>query len=95
MPENTEPLQPGPLTAQNSSPQGALQQRVDTAQLLQGTENILKGINRSLNGDEQAIVQHIHSYMQQSRSATNDGDSELAYKLAVKAHLMADELAKR
>jgi len=73
----------------------AVQQRQNTNQLLESTDYNLKSITRSLSADEQAIVQHIHSYMQQSRDATRDGDTERAYNLALKAHLLCDELMKR
>ena len=41
------------------------------------------------------MVQHIRSYMQQARDASKDGDTERAYNLALKAHLLSDELIKR
>jgi len=33
--------------------------------------------------------------MQQSKAADQDGDPQLAYKLALKAHLLSDGLAKQ
>jgi outer membrane biosynthesis protein TonB len=72
-----------------------VQQRQNTNQLLESTDYNLKNITRPLNTDEQAIVQHIRSYIQQSRDATRDGDTERAYNLALKAHLLCDELIKR
>ncbi|MFB3916404.1 MAG: hypothetical protein ACE14M_06730 [Terriglobales bacterium] len=73
----------------------AMQQRKSTAQLQQETENNLRSITRTLTADEQAMVQHIRNYMQQSRAAENDGDTERAYNLAMKARLLSDELVKR
>src|SRR5581483_6922059 len=73
----------------------AIHRRFSTAQLLETTEYNLKSITRSLNADEQATVQHIRSYIQQSRSATESGDVERAYNLALKAHLLSDELLKQ
>lgn len=73
----------------------AIHQKMNTNQLLEATDYNLKGISRALNADEQAMVQHIRSYMQQSRDATKDGDTERAYNLALKAHLLSDELIKR
>jgi len=73
----------------------ALHQKQNTSQLLESADYNLKNITRSLSADEQAIVQHIRSYMQQSRDATRDGDTERAYNLALKAHLLCDELMKR
>jgi outer membrane biosynthesis protein TonB len=66
-----------------------------TQQLLDETENLVRGLNRSLSDDEQAIVAHIRSYVQQSRTAMTDGDYERAHNLAIKAHLLADELVKK
>jgi outer membrane biosynthesis protein TonB len=73
----------------------AIQQKQNTNQLLENTEYNLKNITRALNPDEQAMVQHIRSYMQQARDANRDGDTERAHNLALKAHLLCDELTKR
>ncbi len=70
-------------------------QKFNTAQLLEATDYNLKSINRQLTSDEQAMVQHIRSYMQQSRDATKEGDNDLAYRLAFKAHQLSDALVKR
>jgi hypothetical protein len=63
--------------------------------LLEATENNLRGLSRSLSSDEQATVQHVRAYINQSQKATSDGDLERAYNLALKAHLLSDELAKK
>jgi hypothetical protein len=76
-------------------PGEAMHQRQTTAQLRTSTENSLRGLTRPLNNDEQSIVQQIRSYMQQSRAAEADGDTERAYNLALKAHLLCDELVKK
>jgi hypothetical protein len=70
-------------------------QRASTAQLLDSAEANLKSVTRSLNSDEQAMVQQIRNYMRQSRDATTQGDGERAYNLALKAHLLSDELTTR
>jgi len=72
----------------------AIDKKLNTNQLLEATDYNLKSISRALNTDEQAMVQHIHSYMQQARDASKDGDTERAYNLALKAHLLSDELTK-
>ncbi|MGA1998997.1 MAG: hypothetical protein ABSG52_03305 [Terriglobales bacterium] len=72
----------------------AIHQKLNTNQLLEATDYNLKSIARALNADEQAMLQHIRSYMQQSRDAAKDGDTERAYNLALKAHLLSDELIK-
>jgi hypothetical protein len=73
----------------------AMQQRQTTAQLQAWTEAELRGINRSLSDDEKAMVQQIRAYLQQSRAAEAGGDTERAYNLALKAHLLSAELVKR
>jgi hypothetical protein len=72
----------------------AIHQKLNTNQLLEATDYNVKSISRALNADEQAMLQHIRSYMQQSRDAIKDGDTERAYNLALKAHLLSDELIK-
>ena len=86
--------QQGQLTA-SVSHNDALQQKLDTQQLLDATDNNLRSVTRSLSSDEQVMVAHIRSYMQQSKNATTDGDLERAYNLALKAHLLSDELVKK
>ncbi len=88
------PAQQGQLTASVAQSQ-ALQQRVDTTQLITTTENTLRGITRQLSTDEQAMVQHIRSFIKQSQTATTEGDVERAYNLAFKARQLSDELVKK
>lgn len=85
---------PPPLVADTSNDQAA-RQRLSTAQLISSTEYDIRAISRPLSTDEQAIVQHIRGFIEQSRQATRDGDTERAYNLAVKAHLLSDSLAKK
>jgi outer membrane biosynthesis protein TonB len=73
----------------------ALHQKWNSAQLLEATEANLRTLTRSLTADEQAMVRHIRSYMQQARDATKNGDMDRAYNLALKAHLLSEELVKR
>lgn len=73
----------------------ATQQKRSTAHLRETTENNLRSITRSLNSDEQAVLQQIRMFLSQSRAADSDGDIERAYRLAVKAQLLSEELAKR
>lgn len=72
----------------------AAHERQATEQLLQSTDSNLKALNRTLNSDEQAMVDQIKSYMTQSRAAINDGDLVRANNLALKAHLLSDALVK-
>ncbi len=87
------PQQSGQLTASLTNGE-ALRQKLDTAQLISATENNLKSVNHALNAEEQATLQHIRTFIKQSQSATSDGDLEMAYKLATKAHLLSTELIK-
>lgn len=64
-------------------------------QLLQSTEATLNGIKRQFSQDELAIVAQIHDYINQSRQAVKGNDLTRAYNLAMKARLLADDLAKR
>ncbi len=74
----------------------AIHQRQSTAQLLSATDANLTIIGkRTLSKDEQAMVQQIRTFMQQSRAADADGDTERAYTLAYKAHLLSAEMVKR
>jgi outer membrane biosynthesis protein TonB len=88
----TQPATPQ-LSASMSHDQ-VIHQKLNTNQLLEATDYNLKSVTRALSADEQAMVQHIRSYMQQARDATKDGDTERAYNLALKAHLLSDELVK-
>ena len=85
---------PTPQLSPGTPPGTAVNQKFNTAQLLESTDSNLKSISRQLNADEQAMVQHIRSYMQQARDATKEGDTERAYNLALKAHLLSGELVK-
>jgi len=70
-------------------------QKQSTAQLLQSTENNLKGLTRNLTSDEQATVTQIRNFLNQSRAAITDNDLVRAHNLALKAHLLSDELVHR
>jgi hypothetical protein len=85
---------PPPLTA-DTSHDDATRLRLNTNQLITAAEYNINNVHRTLSADEQAIVQHIRSYIEQSRQALKDADNERAYNLAVKAHLLSDSLAKK
>jgi len=85
---------PAPQLSASIPRDTAIHQKSNTAQLLEATDYNLKSITRQLSSDEKAMVEHIRSYMQQSRNATKEGDTERAYNLALKAHLLSDELVK-
>jgi hypothetical protein len=71
-----------------------LHQRQTTAQLLQSTEDNLRMVNNP-NNDQQAIIAQIRNFLAQARQAQTDNDLVRAHNLALKAHLLSDELIRR
>ena len=72
----------------------ALHQR-STHQLMAATEENLKKIEgRQLNPSQQEMVNQIKQFREQSKTAAAAGDLDRAHNLAVKAHLLSDELVK-
>jgi hypothetical protein len=87
--EGTVQLTGGTATAKNSP------QRANTERLLLSTEDELKTTaGHPLDSSQQETVKQIHEYQAQSKTALQAGDLELAHNLAVKAHLLADQLVK-
>jgi len=87
--EGTVQLTGGTAMARNSP------QRANTERLLASTEDELKATaGRQLDSAQQETVKQIHQYQAQSKTALQAGDLELAHNLAVKAHLLADQLVK-
>jgi hypothetical protein len=72
----------------------AAHNQASTAQLNDSTESNLNSIKRQLSTDEQSTVSQIRDYLAQSHQATKDGDLARARNLALKAHLLSDELVK-
>jgi hypothetical protein len=73
----------------------ARQQRQTAAQLRATAETNLRSLARALSNDEKSMIQQIQYYLQQSRAAENDGDTERSYNLALKAQLLSNELVRR
>lgn len=84
-----------PEIAPSLPPDQVLHDRGTTEQLLQSTEQNLNSLRRSLSAAEQEMVQQCRVYVTQSRGAIHDGDLARAKVLAMKAHLLSDELVKR
>jgi hypothetical protein len=77
------------------APKEADQQRQHAMQLLASTEENLKRLaSRTLDSRQQETVAQIHNYTNGARSALKDGDTQRAHTLALKAHLLADDLLK-
>lgn len=71
-------------------------QRQSTDQLLEDTGANLKKISqRKLTPDQQDMVRQITFYMEQSRSANQEGDLGRARNLALKARQLCDALARQ
>ncbi|HEY6249384.1 MAG TPA: hypothetical protein VI685_05455 [Candidatus Angelobacter sp.] len=65
-----------------------------TQQLLDSTDSNIRNLKRTLTANEQSMLAQIKDYVAQSKQAAKDGDLVRAHNLALKAHLLSDELAK-
>jgi len=98
MPKITTPSRDVPTTAAISEglPHAdEMHHKMTAAQLNQSTEDNLRSLNRTLTGSEQCIVAQIRNFIAQSQEAITDNDNVRAHNLALKAHLLSDELAHR
>jgi hypothetical protein len=93
--KNGSAVEPSVQLAPGLSQQQASNQRQGTSQLLTDTDENLKKISgRQLATNQQEMVQQIRTYMEQAKAATDAGDLDRAHNLALKASLLAQELAK-
>lgn len=69
--------------------------KLSATQLIDATEENLRLIKRALNNNEQNILRQINNFIAQSREAIKDNDLVRAHNLALKGHLLSDELARR
>jgi len=82
-------LTPGANAAQASY------ERFTAEQLRVATEENLKKLEgHQLNASQQEMVSQIKQFMEQSKKAVAEGDVDRAHNLALKAHLLSDELLK-
>jgi hypothetical protein len=66
-----------------------------TTELLNSAERNLQKIStRKLNPDQQAMLDQVYTYLQQAKDALNRGDLQRGHNLALKANLLADDLAR-
>jgi hypothetical protein len=93
VPAGGESSSSGQISAAGNDDQTRSRQTIE--QLLQSTDANLRSISRTLSSDERAMVEQIRTYMAQARTASTDGDLTRANNLALKAHLLSDELVKR
>jgi hypothetical protein len=74
----------------------ASHQRQTTDQLLSSTEANLRRIsNRPLQDEQKAMVTQIRRYIEEAQAAIKAGDVTRGRNLALKAHLLSDELVPR
>ncbi|MGA3349459.1 MAG: hypothetical protein ABSC33_10595 [Candidatus Sulfotelmatobacter sp.] len=77
----------------NTTAAQASYERYTTDQLTAGTEENLKKIaGRQLTPSQQATINQIKEFMEKSKAAIAEGDLERGRDLAMKAHLLSDEL---
>ncbi len=94
-PELAKPAPDNSVQITADVPRAAVQsQRQNTENLLRNSEGKLSHINRGLSDGEQGMMRQARNYIAQSNQALQGGDIERAYNLAVKASLLANELAK-
>jgi hypothetical protein len=94
-------VQPGPATPTSDgavvpdmSHTEEAHHRQTTEQLMLSTEANLKSLKRVLNPDERSLLQQVQLFMAQSREASESQDLVRAHNLAMKAHLLSDELVR-
>ncbi len=81
--------------APGMSKEQELHSRETTAQLLVTTDANLKYVaGRQFTSQQQSLLDQIHTYIRQSKEASDSGDLTRAHTLAYKAHLLSDELRK-
>jgi hypothetical protein len=77
------------------APEEAERERGEAELILSTTSETLKEIApRPLDAGQQEVVSQIHNYMKDSRVALKEGDIPRAHTLAIKAGLLADDLAR-
>jgi type IV secretory pathway VirB10-like protein len=78
------------------SKEQAQHSRESTAQLLASTDRNLKNVaGRQFSPAQQNMLEEIHTYVRQSKGATESGDLDRAHTLAYKALLLSGELTKK
>jgi len=95
-PKNTEQASngngPGVSAIGQLSPGDRSDLRNQTEQTIASTEQGLKGINRTLNDQEQKTAAQIREFLKQARAAMKTGDVDGAHTLALKASVLLNEI---
>jgi hypothetical protein len=69
--------------------------RQNTGQLLASTdENLKKAAGRNLDANQQAMLAQIRKFMEQANEAVAAGDVQRGHNLAMKAHMLSDDLVR-
>jgi hypothetical protein len=77
-----------------TTPEQAAQQRWQTKNLLLVTDDNLKRISKlQLDANQQDMLEQVHNYIDQARSADQTGETQRAQTLASKARQLSDDLA--
>ncbi|HTZ56904.1 MAG TPA: hypothetical protein VMB49_02355 [Acidobacteriaceae bacterium] len=66
----------------------------DTVDLIGETQQSLNGIKRNLSPEEKLTATQIRTFLKQAQQALDNGDTEGAHGLALKAKQLLDELTK-
>ena len=83
------------VIAPSMSLEQASHQRQNTAQLLSSTDaNLQRLSGRQLNSNQSATIDQIRVFMQQAKAAVDAGDLQRGHNLAMKAHLLSDDLVR-
>ena len=87
--------EPAAQIAPGMTPAETARQRQNAQQWLGSTDNQLKELaGRSLDARQQETVGQVRNYTEGARLALKEGDVRRASTLALKAHLLAEDLAK-
>jgi hypothetical protein len=87
--------QPAVQLTGDTTAEQASHKRASTEQITAATEaNLKKAAELQLSPGQQDMVSQIKEFMQQSKAAIAAGDLDGGHNLAMKAHLLSDELVK-
>lgn len=87
--------EPPAQIAPGLAPDEAKRNRREAEQWLTATDDQLKELaNRHLSEPRQEVVSQVRNYQLGARSALKEGDLRRAHTLALKAHLLADDMIK-
>lgn len=84
-----------PLISPGIKPEDAARIRDNTDKLLATTDSNLKKLSeKALDSQRQSVIEQIKVFMQQAKTAMQEGDLQRGHTLALKAQLLSDDLVK-